>query len=84
METLENNNCTITYNPICDRKTGVFGGRDLTDNYNMPAFYNTTVRGHKKAWEKVKEQFNDKTTMSTVEMILLENGIRTHSWCMMD
>lgn len=84
METLENKNCVITYNPEYRWKTDAFKGSDLTDNINMPMFYNTTVRGHKKAWEQLKAKFNEHTTMDGAMFILKDAGIKTHSWCAMD
>lgn len=59
-------------------------GRDLTDHYNDPAFYNKTSRGLKKAWVALTEKFNSNTTMNDVMNILEQHKIRTHSWCMMD
>jgi hypothetical protein len=59
-------------------------GRDLTDHYNDPAFYNKTYRGLKKAWEELKDTFSVETTMHDAISILSKHNIRTHSYCMMD
>lgn len=84
-EVLENENCKITYNPnYGDYKHHYFGGRDWTDMANEPAFYNETVRGHKKAWQAVKAMWTEQTTMEQVIFTLMDNGIRCHHWCMVD
>lgn len=84
METLKNKNCEITYNPNYEYKTDCFGGRDWTDMVNEPAFYSKTVRGHKKAWQAVKVMWSEQATMEQVMFTLMDNGIRCHSWCMVD
>lgn len=84
MNELKNEKCVITYNEKYACKTDLFGGRDLTDENNMPAFYNMTVRGHKKAWKALTEVFNEETTLTQAMQVLRDNGIRTHYWCMMD
>lgn len=84
MEELRNSKCVITYNANYKYKTDVFGGRDLEDVYNEPAFYNTTMRSHKKAWKALKESFTETTTLEQAMQVLRDNGIRTHYWCMMD
>lgn len=85
MERLENNNCYVEYNPnYGEYKHHCFGGRDLTDRANDPAFYNRTVRGHKKAWQAVKDMWNEQTTMEQVIFTLIDNGIKCHQWCMVD
>lgn len=83
-EELRNDLCRITYRPNYRHKTDCFGGRDLTDQANDPAFYSETVRGHRKAWAEVKKQFNESTTFAEVINTLMSNGIRLHQWCMMD
>lgn len=85
MERLENDYCMVAYEPnYGSDKCRCFGGRDKTDRCNEPAFYSKTVRGHKKAWQAVKQAWTDRTTMEQVMHILWDNGIRTHYWCMMD
>ena len=81
---LQNSNCYVEYNPEYERKTDCFGGEDLTDPLNQPCFYNTTVRGHKKAWAEIEKMFNDKTTLHDVKKVLWDNNIRTHYWCAVD
>lgn len=81
---LENSRCRIVYNPNYESKIDCFNGEDLTDSYNDPAFYNTTVQGHKKAWEALKEAFTNTTTMGEVQRILWNNGIKTRQWCQWD
>lgn len=44
MQTLKNDYCIITYE---EDKKEIFG-RDTTDHYNDPAFYNTSKRSIKK------------------------------------
>lgn len=61
-----------------------FIGRDLTDGYNEPSFYNTTRRSFKSAKEALIKAFNDDTTMVQATQILGDNGIRTHIYCAMD
>lgn len=61
-----------------------FIGRDLTDDYNEPSFYNTTRRSFKRAKEALIKAFNDDTTMGQATQILRDNGIRTHIYCAMD
>lgn len=84
MEYLRNEKCEIRYNSNYDYKTDCFVGRDLTDMNNEPCFYNMTTRGHKKAWEAIKNMFNENTTMEQVMFILRENNIKTHYWCAID
>jgi len=80
METLSNENCFIEYN--VDKKE-IFG-RDKTDHFNDPAFYNTRKRGLQKAWKILTKAFTPETTMYQSIRILDDNGIRCHSWCMVD
>lgn len=80
-DTLKNEKCLIHLN-IAERSD--INGRDLTDQHNDPAFYTKTVRGLKKAWEKLSEEFTEETTMYQAINILNEAGVRTHSWCMVD
>jgi hypothetical protein len=80
MSILKNEKCMIEYD---EEKKEIFG-RDLTDGYNDPAFYNKTVRGIKKAWQQVTEQFTEQTTMRDVMRIISSNNIKTHYWCMVD
>jgi hypothetical protein len=79
MTTLKNKNCMVELQS--DKE--IFG-RDLTDRYNEPAFYNKTSRGLKKAWAALTEKFNDNTTMLDAMNILSQHKIKTHYWCMMD
>lgn len=80
MATLQNEKCIISYD---EEKKEIFG-RDLTDRYNDPAFYNKTVRGIKKAWLTLENSFTDSYTMFDSMRVLDDNNIRTHSYCMMD
>lgn len=59
-------------------------GRDLTDSYNEPAFYNKTSRGLKKAWKALTDSFDEGTRMNEAMHLLNEYKIRTHKYCMMD
>lgn len=78
---LKNKYCVIKYTK--SRKE-IFG-RDLTDPNNDPAFYSKTKRGIDKAWNSVIGKFDNNTTMQDVINILMnENKIMCHSWCMMD
>lgn len=77
---LQNKHCVIEY----DGNKKSFSGRDLDDQYNLPAFYNTTRRSHKKAAKALLEQFNENTTMYDAMRILRDNNISCHSWCTMD
>lgn len=80
METLKNEKVFVEYR---ESEKEIFA-RDLTDQYNEPAMYTKSKRGLAKAWEAVKAQFNESTTMSGVLHILWDKNIKTHSWCMMD
>ena len=80
MKVLKNDKCIIEYSE--DKKD--FFGRDLTDVYNLPAFFNKTKRSHKKAWQALEERFDENTTMYQCMGILEHNSIKCHSWCMMD
>ena len=80
MATLKNEKCSIEYS-IEEKE--VFG-KDLTDNNNEPAFYTKSKRGLQKAFDILKESFNDNTTMSESMKILMDNKIKCHYWCMMD
>lgn len=84
METLKNENCEITYEPNAEPGWWFFSGDDLTDTWNLPRMVSTSRRGHKKAWEAVKSEFNENTTMFKVIEILMQNGIKTHYWYAMD
>ena len=77
---LKNSICYIEYQEREKR----FSGRDLDDQYNLPAFYNTSKRTHRKAAAALLEQFNENTTMYDAMNILRDNGIKCHSWCSMD
>lgn len=77
---LQNKHCIIEYN----EREKSFSGRDLDDQYNLPAFYSTTKRSHKKAAKALLEHFNENTTMHGAMRILRENNISCHSWCTMD
>lgn len=79
-ETLRNDKCFIEFIP----ETKKIFGRDLTDRYNEPAFYNETVRSAKKAWAVLQKEFHDDMTMHQAMRILMDNNVRCHSWCMMD
>lgn len=52
MGKLENNNVSVSYNP----ETKEFTGEDKQDSFNLPAFYNTTKRSSKKAWEALPKR----------------------------
>jgi hypothetical protein len=59
-------------------------GEDLKDHNNLPAFYNVSKRGLKKAWEALVKAFNPNMGMYDAIQVLRDNGIKCHSWCMMD
>ena len=75
---LENSVCKIEFS---EKK--IFG-KDLKDTNNLPAFFNRNLRGLKKAWAVLATKFTPTTTMNQAMAILNENGIKCHSWCMMD
>ena len=79
-KTLKNEKCIITYK---EEQKEIFG-RNLTDSYNEPAFYNNTKRSINKAWEALTEQFTENTRMYDAMKILENNNLRCHSYCMMD
>ena len=68
---------------IREDKKEVFA-RDLTDQYNEPAMYTTSKRGLNKAIEALKASFSETTNFHAVLNTLRDNGIKTHTWCMMD
>ena len=76
---LKNENCIIDL-----RSDKEISGQDLTDQNNLPAFYNKTSRGLKKAWQALQDSFTAETTMYEAMKILEQFNIRTHSYCMMD
>lgn len=80
MPTLSNEFTRIEYR---EEKKEIFG-QDLTDHYNDPAFYNRTVRGIKKAWDRLEREFHGAMKMRDVMQVMDECGIKTHYWCMMD
>ena len=80
MGKLENNNVSIRYNP----ETKEFTGEDKLDSFNLPAFYNTTKRSTKKAWEALQKDFSESTTCYQAINILINNGVAIKSYCMMD
>lgn len=84
MEILENENCKISYEPNAEQGWWYFSGDDLTDTWNLPCMVSTSRRGHKKAWEELKNQFDGSTTLFKVIDILHRNGIKTHYWYRMD
>lgn len=84
MKTLENEKCVIVYNPDYTAKTDCMCGRDKTDDVNMPCFFTTTVRGHKKAFEALENIFDEDTTLEKALFTLRENKIKTHYWCAID
>jgi hypothetical protein len=59
-------------------------GRDLTDGYNEPSFYNQTSRSIKKAWDALVKAFDAETRMYDAMGILQTNGVRCRSYCAMD
>lgn len=75
---MSNEKCVITFSEFQIR------GRDKTDEYNQPVFFSRSKRGLKKGWEKLKQEFNDETTMYSAMRILGEAGIKTHSYCAVD
>lgn len=77
--TLKNENCFIEL----QNEKEIFG-RDLTDIYNEPAFYNRTSRSLKKAWKILKDEFDAETKMRDAIRILEDNKVSIHSYCMMD
>ena len=80
MAYLSNDYCNIEYRD----EVKEFFGRDLTDNWNDPAFYNRTKRSYRKAKEALIASFTEKTTMNDVMTLMRGNGIRCHYWCMVD
>lgn len=60
------------------------GGSDKTDMANMPMFYSTTWRSHKKAWTALVEAFNDDMRMYDAMGVLSKNGVKTKSYLSMD
>jgi hypothetical protein len=79
-EHIDNARCWVEF----DDEKKEFFGRDLTDHYNDPAFYNKTKRSYRKAKEALLKEFNQNTTMHNAMNILGANGIMCHSWCMVD
>jgi len=77
---LSNDHCWLSY----DAAGKQINGRDLRDRYNEPAFFSKSKRGIKSAWAALFDQFNETTTMHEAQRILIDNGIRCHSWCMVD
>lgn len=75
-----NAKCVVTYSP--NMKS--FSGSCKVDLNNLPTFYNTTRRSHKRAWAALKEQFTPDTTMYQAMGILSANGVRCKSYCAMD
>jgi hypothetical protein len=80
MLTLKNNKCYIEFK---EDKKEIFG-KDLTDHYNDPAFYNETSRGIAKAWEALTVAWTEDTTLFDAITVLSNNKIKTHYWCMVD
>lgn len=75
---LKNNKCEIEFDEDGIR------GIDLTDQYNLPAFFSKSKRGIKKAFEKLEQSFSDNLGMFDCIRILNAEKIRTHSYCQMD
>jgi len=67
-----------------DLETRKVFGRDLSDLFNEPAFYNRTVRGLKKATVALQAAWTDKTSLHDAIKVLHANGVQTHYWCMVD
>jgi len=57
---------------------------DKVDQANLPAEYNKTKRGMKKAWTVLKAAFRPDMTLYEAGKILTDQGIRMHYWCMVD
>ena len=79
-EYLSNEKTYVEYDP--HRKH--LYGKDLTDKWNEPTFFNRTKRGLDKAWLEIKKQFTDTTRMYDVIEIASNAGIRCHSYCAVD
>jgi len=79
-ESLKNIRCSVEYDP--ERKQ--ISGQDLTDGWNDPAFYSKSRRGIKVAWAEIKFKFTPETVMHDLLVILQDNNIKTHYWCMVD
>lgn len=78
--TLRNDRCFVQF----DEDAKEIFGRDLTDGYNGPAFYNKTKRGLKTAWASIEKCFCEQTTMHDLMAYCDLAGVRTHYWCMVD
>lgn len=57
---------------------------DLTDTNNEPAILTLSKARIKKLFAKVRESFNEETTMRSVSAWCDEFAIKTHYWCRMD
>ena len=79
-KTLSNGKTSVCFHI---RDKGI-SGSDLTDQNNLPCFYNKTVRGIEKAWEVLEKEFTPETSMYGAMTILERNNIRCRSYCAMD
>ena len=79
-EYLSNEKTYVEYDP---RRKHLFG-RDLTDLYNEPSFFNKSKRGINKVWQEVKKQFTDSTRMYDIIRIASDVGVHCHSYCAVD
>jgi hypothetical protein len=61
-----------------------FFGRDITDPWNEPSFFNRTRRSYRKAKAALIAEFTERTTMRGAINILVANGIQCHSYCAVD
>jgi hypothetical protein len=80
MNKLSNEYCSIKYN----EEEKEINGQDLKDQNNCPAFYSESKRGIEKAWKILESFYKDDTTMQQAINILYNNGVKIHSYCMMD
>ena len=77
---LSNEKTTVTF----EEENAQISGRDKTDHYNDPSFYNQTTRSAKRAWKALEEKWSEQITMYEALNILEANGVRCHSYCAVD
>ena len=78
--TLTNANCSAKFS-IEHKRIFV---EDHRDQYNLPAAYNRTRRGIKKAWAALEAGWSDNIGFHEAVNVLSDSGLGMRCYCMMD
>ena len=79
--TIENDYCSITFDPSESVRGGEIRGTDKVDTKNYPHFNTIRVSGYRKAKDEIEKSFTSSTRMKDVMRICSVHKMRPNYYC---